>query len=170
MGMHQNLPALTTSRADIEAMIELLIARLDDMDGDPDCETCDTEDDFALSWLTLGNFTEPGCPLIDGTEDDDPAEDEDDDECLAGDDGCRRIQRAGSLYFGEAADELFAVPPVYGIDQTRGPLNAKQAIACRPAQGRRIWPPAAPPGQHLHASPSPATSDHERIYHEHRTR
>lgn len=137
MGMHQTFPALITSRADIEAVIELLIARLDDMDGDPDCETCDTEDDFALSWIALGNVTEPGCPLSDGTEDDDPAEDEDDDECLAGDDGCRLIVRNGSLYFGEAADELLAIPPVYGVNQTRGPLNAKQAIAWRQAQGRR---------------------------------
>lgn len=137
MGMHQTLPALITSRADIEAVIELLIARLDDMDGDSDHETCDTEDDFALSWIALGSFTEPGCSLSDGTEDDDPAEDEDEDECLAGDDGCRRIQRAGSLYFGEAADEFFAVSPLYGVDQSKGPLNIKQAAAWRQAQWGR---------------------------------
>jgi hypothetical protein len=138
MGMHQNFPALTTSRADIEAIIELLIARLDDMDGDPECETCDTEDDFVLSHIALGVSARfPGCQFADGNEDDDAAEDEDDDECLAGDDGCRQIQRAGCLYFGEAADEFFAVSPVYGVNQSKGPVNVKQAAAWRQAQRRR---------------------------------
>jgi hypothetical protein len=136
MGIHQTFRALTTSRADIEAMIELLIARLDDMDGDSEAESCDTEDDFALSHIALcvsARF--PGCQFADGTEDDDPAEDEDDDECLAGDDGCRQILRNGSLYFGEAANELLAVCPVYGLDQSEGPLNEK--LARHQAQWRR---------------------------------
>jgi hypothetical protein len=108
------------------------------MDGDPEAETCDTEDDFTLSHIALeASARFPGCQFADGTEDDDPAEDEDDDECLAGDDGCRLIRHAGSLYFGEAANELLAVAPVYGVDQTRGPLNVKQAIASRQAQWRR---------------------------------
>jgi hypothetical protein len=79
MGMHQlPLPALhgnpsliTLDRARLEELIATAIDLLDQFDGDPDLENYDTDE-----------------------------EDSDPDYCLAGDDGCGPLLRAGRVVWG----------------------------------------------------------------------
>lgn len=62
-------------REQIEMAAEVLIALLDLRDGDPDAETCATEDDFTPMPAEV-DFG-PGCIIADAAEDDDPAEEDD---------------------------------------------------------------------------------------------
>lgn len=64
---------------------------------------------------------------LDRLDGDTDLEDCDDDQCLAADDGCYPLMRIGTLYFGEYADELDAVIPTYGADQSRGPISIREA-------------------------------------------
>lgn len=53
---------------------------------------------------------------IDGDADDEPEE----DECLAGDDGCGFVVRQGEIHWGSGWDEPYEprFQPEYGVDQT----------------------------------------------------
>ncbi|MFA7587541.1 MAG: hypothetical protein WCY11_15340 [Novosphingobium sp.] len=79
-----NLPAVfaTFDRDTLASAVEVLVAVLDAMDGDPDQEDAtDLEDDFALSPMAiLGVDAGPGCKLSDPREDDDPSGQCDEDE------------------------------------------------------------------------------------------
>ncbi len=46
-----------------------------------------------------------------------------DDACLAGDDGCGRIIRQGRVLWGSDEDERGVVVPMYGPDQSLGPVG-----------------------------------------------
>jgi hypothetical protein len=149
MGIHQTFPALTPSRADIEALIELLIAWLDDMDGDPECETCDTEDDFALSHIALGVSARfPGCQFADGNEDDDPAEDDDDDACAAADDGCFVLYDRDKRVWGSRHHDVLPMLPSYPRSYRRGQsFQAPNARRSRWERGCRCTPRWRGPGR-----------------------
>lgn len=63
------------NRHQLETAAEVLIALMDLQDGDPDAETCATEDDFTPMPADI-DFG-PGCPLADPAEvDDEPEEDD----------------------------------------------------------------------------------------------
>ena len=49
------------------------------------------------------------------------------DFCLAGDDGCAEIWRNGERLWGAETDQTLTVVPLYGIDQSRGPVNEREA-------------------------------------------
>lgn len=127
MGMHKALLAKPIDRAAIEAAVAELIDVLDMLDGDSDLEETDAEDSFALSWIARGIAADPGCSIADAGEDEDPAEDADEDECQAGDDGCGAVLRHGKLHFGSQEEFTYPTLPIYGEDQTRGPLNEVEA-------------------------------------------
>ncbi|PKP65971.1 MAG: hypothetical protein CVT85_04605 [Alphaproteobacteria bacterium HGW-Alphaproteobacteria-7] len=61
-------------RHQIEAFAEISIAMLDLIDGDPDDETCASEDDFTP--ITAGIDFGPGCPIADPGEHGEPREDD----------------------------------------------------------------------------------------------
>lgn len=73
------------SRAEQEDLIERLIAHIDGMDGDSDLELNGDEADGSLGeddfHMHNDAMRHPGCPIAD------PAENDDNDRCLAGDDG-----------------------------------------------------------------------------------
>ncbi|MBP7334933.1 hypothetical protein [Niveispirillum sp.] len=81
------------SRADIEAAIEALIARLDSLDGDPDLEPetdgCDAHDDIGTSSAFSRLLGDDGRP-----RDADDTEEDNEDMCPAGDHGGRLTPRA----------------------------------------------------------------------------
>ena len=98
------LPALTAmlaryDRAALEDIVSAAIEVMDLMDGDTDLEPNGdeldgsmAEDDFGpqnANWLGY-----PGCPISD------PGEDDTEDRCVAGDDGCAPICIYGRLYWG----------------------------------------------------------------------
>lgn len=111
-------------RDEIEIAVDLLIERLDARDGDPDLEADGDELDGSPSedeFMHHGHDG-PGCPIADI------------DRCPAGDD----MVRSGgvmSLAWGHTVDEgpgdrddaegdYSGCFPIFGIDQTAGPLNA----------------------------------------------
>lgn len=59
------LPAMT--REAIENQIEVLIAFLDALDGDPDCDEDDAEDAFGFSMIATCYYLDdgPGCAISD---------------------------------------------------------------------------------------------------------
>lgn len=113
---HQNIaPAeaapfiiIHDNRESLAAAIEVLIARMDALDGDPDLELNGDERDgchCAEDEFQWHSHDGPGCPLADpdrGADDDGEAVNEDGDT-----DG--------------------RVVPLYGVDQTRGPINGETA-------------------------------------------
>jgi hypothetical protein len=73
----------TSRRERVERVVELLLAALDLIDGDPDIEdgdvdTCEVAEDQGSAWRGFGYSWLPGDP--DDAEDDDPAE-EDNEDC-----------------------------------------------------------------------------------------
>lgn len=94
----QAIPRL--SRHDLEALTERLIDYLDNQDGDPD-----SEDDDPDSSVEDGAF--------------DPEE----DRCLAGDDGCGPFAQHGVVHWGAEDSALRLPKPIYGSDQTKGPIG-----------------------------------------------
>lgn len=89
-------------------MIELLIHRLDLEDADPDLEENDLEDSFVLSWYA-SNGNGAGCPISDaggGAVDEEP----------------EQVNEDGY-------DAVLRLPPIYGIDQTKGPINEVAAYS-----------------------------------------
>lgn len=117
-------------RSAVEAIIEKAIAALDELDGDPDIEQTDAEDDFVLSyWARQSAAGQPGCSIADcdsSVEDDPKGFDPEEDMCLAGDDGCG-FHRAGGLSGWGADYEGGIFVPRYGIDQSKGPTNQREA-------------------------------------------
>ena len=92
----------TFDRDQLAGFIAVAIDLLDFADGDTDLEETDTEDAFALSWIARGYDTGPGCVISDIDKGvDDGGEDDDERE-------------ARDFYFKR---------PVYGEDQTMGPVN-----------------------------------------------
>jgi len=60
--------------------------------------------------------------------DGDPDLEPEDDRCLAGDDGCAPCyDQLGKLMWGTAEEDLGRLAPVYGVDQTAGPINYREA-------------------------------------------
>ena len=103
--LSQALPRL--SRHELEGVVELLIDRLDEIDPDPDLEPngdeldgSSAEDDYQPG--SEGVFCLPGCPISD------PPEDDSEDMCEAGDDGCGPIWVHGRMVWG-SANELPAL-------------------------------------------------------------
>ncbi len=114
------------SPAEIASAIEVLIDLLDTLGGDPDLEETDAEDSFAISHIARGNAAGAGCPIADPggvtcSEDEpdmwgfadgdgpgcpisDPPEDDTEDRCLAGDDGCAPVIRMGEVHWGSIWD------------------------------------------------------------------
>lgn len=96
-GMLSVIPSL--SRAELDRLVQQMIDRMDDMDGDtdlePDGDELDgsmAEDDFGpqnADWLGY-----PGCPISD------PGEDDTEDRCMAGDDGCAPVWLNGVQHWG----------------------------------------------------------------------
>lgn len=74
----------------------------------------------------LENIIERLIGLLDAVDGDCDFEAEE-DACTAGDDGCGPIYVYGRKLWGSDADQLLSVLPVYGADQTRGPLNERAA-------------------------------------------
>ncbi|MBV9842413.1 MAG: hypothetical protein JOY99_12940 [Sphingomonadaceae bacterium] len=64
---------------------------------------------------------------VEDLEEDDAPEDDLEDRCLAGDDGCGPIVSHGVIAWGSSEDDLGAAAPIYGIDQTAGPINQREA-------------------------------------------
>lgn len=91
-------------RAQLEQLVQRLVDRIDDVDGDPDLEDAtDGEDDFALTDLARFGFgSGPGCILSDQdlSVDDQPCDDPFED---------------------QERDEPFK--PIYGTDQTAKPVG-----------------------------------------------
>lgn len=112
-----------SSREAIEALVESLIAILDVMDGDPDLEDAtDAEDDFTFSpraeqyRQTLG----AGCPISDP--------------------GGGNVEDELQFDSDNGTDTL-ATLPLYGVDQSKGPIN--ETIAAQRHQvlsWDRSWP------------------------------
>jgi hypothetical protein len=94
-----------SSREDIEAAVEALLARLDEIDGDPDVERNGDELDGDISEdeFMYHGHDGPGCPVSD------PGGDTLDEH-------------------GELDESRGLARPVYGIDQTKCPINERQAI------------------------------------------
>lgn len=89
--------------------IERLIALLDSLDGDPDLEANGDEldgtageDDFCDHSNWLG---EPGCPVSDP--------------------GGGNVEDEGQMGAGQ---DYYRTLPVYGVDQTQGPINHEQIV------------------------------------------
>jgi hypothetical protein len=96
---HIDVLARPVTRAQIEASVEALIELLDRIDGDPDFEETDAEDAFVLSAEAMRLVTDfPGCPVSD------PGGGNVDDEC-------------------EGGDSVYNTLPIYGVDQSAGPVN-----------------------------------------------
>lgn len=114
----------TIERDEIGDAIEVLIARLDRFDGDPDCETTGIEDDFIRH-----SADGPGCPLADS------------DHCDAHDDNPYRLFGDGAAgdpddaedehdreaVNEDGSDNVMPTLPKYGIDQSEGPVNEHEA-------------------------------------------
>jgi hypothetical protein len=60
------------------------------------------------------------------TVDGDPDLEPEHDMCLAGDDGCGFHQCGALVGWGNDHDEM-ATAPIYGLDQSRGPVNEHEA-------------------------------------------
>lgn len=60
------------------------------------------------------------------TIDPDPDLEPETDVCLAGDDGCGAHYRQGHRHWGAAEDALIPTIPIYGPDQSAGPLNERE--------------------------------------------
>jgi len=98
-------------RRSLEAFLSVAIDLLDTMDGDPDIERNGdendgsfAEDEYCASFF--GSFDGPGCPISDpggGNVEDEGEEEED------------------------GAGQIYATLPVYGVDQSVGPLNEAAA-------------------------------------------
>ena len=94
--LQQALPRLT--RHELEGVVELLIDRLDAINPNADSESngdeldfTGAEDDYQPGW----DYTQgAGCPISD------PAEDDTEDLCLAGDDGCGPVWQHGCIAWG----------------------------------------------------------------------
>lgn len=95
------LPSLP--RPVLSRLVTRMIERLDEIDGDADCDEDDAEDAFGFSQLALGLMVDAGagCLISDRAEEDDHG---------GGDVGDE----------GEAEDGRFI--SAYGIDQSLGPL------------------------------------------------
>lgn len=124
----QAIPMLTPH--ELASVVERLIERLDELDGDPEAEANGTEEDFVLAWYQ--QLPEPGCTIADpdaGVEDGPFDEDSD-----------RELEE------GEWAE--------FGIDHTTGPLpiamsqndaikrpylNRIRAERCVPVTWRTDW-------------------------------
>ena len=94
--LQQALPRLT--RHELEGVVELLIDRLDatttDTDLEPNGDELDgtgAEDDYQTGTDYTGGA---GCPISD------PAEDDSEDQCRAGDDGCGPVWQHGVISWG----------------------------------------------------------------------
>ena len=94
--LQQALPRLT--RHELEGVVELLIDRLDEIEPDADFEPTgdeldgsSAEDDYQPGWDYSSGA---GCPISD------PAEDDTEDLCLAGDDGCGPVWQHGVVSWG----------------------------------------------------------------------
>ena len=80
LAMLPSLPRPVLSR-----LVTRMIQRLDEIDGDADCDEDDAEDAFSFSWYASAKLG-PGCPVSDtdyGVEDDPLGFDREDDYCLA---------------------------------------------------------------------------------------
>lgn len=103
-------------------------------EGDPDLEQTRDEDD----WFDHGG-NGPGCPVSDpdcSVEDHPEGFDPEEDACIAGDDGCGPVYRHGYALWGAEEDRLIKTLPVYGIDQSAGPINEREAVNDHIQEGR----------------------------------
>jgi hypothetical protein len=116
-------------RRELEGFIAVAIDLLDTMAGDPEAEEDDDpgqcDEDELNTDLSRAFSGEPGCPISDpdmGAED--YACDPEEDQCTAGDDGCGPVLVHGHVHWGAGEDGANLLPkPVYGIDQTKGPID-----------------------------------------------
>jgi hypothetical protein len=122
------LPAVTRilgrfSRPQMEGFIAVAIDLLDTLDGEPDLEASGDEQDAAWPERAgAGNRFRLRADFEDG-EDDDPEEDDSQDLCLAGDDGCGAVYQHGVLHWGASQDDALRLPmPRFGVDQSAGEL------------------------------------------------
>jgi len=103
------------TRTQIADQIENLIALLDMLDGDPDLEENDAEDSFSLSSRARSrDDTGPGCPISDP--------------------GGNPLELDG-----EGGDEYYSDQPLYGVDQSFGPINSAIAAQRHDLRGRLGW-------------------------------
>ena len=100
-GMLAVIPSLP--RPALARLVQHAIDRMDDIDGDPDfgpdgdeLDGSMAEDDFHPQNANWMGF--PGCPLSD------PAEDDDQDYCVAGDDGLAPVWINGRRHWGYGGD------------------------------------------------------------------
>jgi hypothetical protein len=98
LAMLPSLPRPLLSR-----LVTRMIQRLDEIDGDPDCDEDDAEDAFGFSGLAQRIAAEsgPGCPIADVGEEHD---------------------HGGGGVCDEGEAEEGRVIPAYGINQSLGPL------------------------------------------------
>lgn len=128
----------TFDRDQLAGFIAVAIDLLDLADGDTELEETDTEDAFELSWIARGYDTGPGCPIADAggaAEREDDEEDDDsgqctEDEISAGDrrfgtrgPGCVISDEGGCEHDGTEPRDYCPLPPRYGDDQSKGPIN-----------------------------------------------
>ncbi|RDE05573.1 hypothetical protein [Sphingomonas aracearum] len=60
--------------------------------------------------------------------DGDPELEAEEDCCIAGDDGCGSVpNRQGEVVWGTQEEEPGALMPIYGVDQSAGPINVEDA-------------------------------------------
>lgn len=128
------------TRQAIELAVDAFISRLDDMDGDPDLELNGDEldgtgaEDELAPGLHAGPFSGAGCPISDP---DDARDEGEPIYCSAGGHGpgCVisdpdvGVDDQGELVNEDGAEQEYPIRPLYGVDQTKGPLN--EAAACR---------------------------------------
>lgn len=134
-------------RRELEGFIAVALELLDTLDGDPEAEDgTDLEDDFTLTThAELSAEGAPGCPIADahdpswiewnkrsrnklrigGHEPSNPAGHEDDEQ----DDHDEDDDPAGGAAddLGESDPSRGILRPVYGIDQSQGPINEREA-------------------------------------------
>lgn len=98
LAMLPSLPRPVLSR-----LVTRMIQRLDEIDGDADCDEDGAEDAFGFSGLTQRIAAEsgPGCPIADYGEEDD---------------------HSGGNVEDEGEHDGGMLHPAYAIDQSKGPL------------------------------------------------
>jgi hypothetical protein len=120
------------TRDDLAGFISVALDLLDTLDGDPEAEENDLEDGFALSAHAQGFCAGiPGDPMADAAEDDDS------DRCGAYEDNADMFSQGEKMGWDDTISDDEAEPdydggectslidrPVYGIDQSQGPLNS----------------------------------------------
>ena len=116
-------------RAELERLAERVIETMDELDGDPDVEDGDEDrcatfdDDPVSSHVQRGADYGAGDP--DDVEDDDPAG--------------GNVEDEGEPEPWRAPDGLAVDRPVYGDDQTLGPINEAEAAANFGRKRLSLW-------------------------------